>query len=132
MIRKWQPEDLAVVADALLRLHQKTTWLHDLSVDQEDLTKWLLGLYLNHQVTVFLSDDDQGHVLAILGVKIDHYYHPPHFAYMEEWCLWGNDTRDIVKLWREARQWGKDRGALFAKRGILDGYNEQVKWEKLR
>lgn len=130
MIRKWQPEDLHLVADALLELKQNATWANELEYDKEELCKWLLHVFTNHMSAVFLHDLG-GDIHAIVGVTIIRSYLPPHAAIMEEWCLWGSDAQSVMETWAAAKAWGKTRGAMFAKRSKQEGCREHSKWEKL-
>lgn len=128
MIHKWNVFDIEDVADVLVELQ----YLHDVPFDKDEAVKWLKGIYENHTVTAFIGKREDGTVSAVIGLKLDMYYHPPHFVYVDEWCLWGEDKRMLVEMWQLARQWGKEHGAVYARRGKLEGAVEHIKWEKLR
>jgi len=130
MIRTWGPDDLHLVARAMLELKMGATWANDLQYDQEELVKWLLSIYVDHRVMVFLDDND-GNISAVIGVLLDTFFLPPHPSLLNEWCMWGTDAKTVMKTWAVAKEWGRTHGALYAKRSIQDRHREHLKWEKL-
>jgi hypothetical protein len=134
IIRHWNQHDLPAVGVALRDLRQYTFQFHSGEYDAslEEVIKWLVGVYADTRSTVIIGEE-QGDIVAIIGVTYESMALPPFLVTLHEWCLWGTAPKPIAQVWKAAKQWGKTRGAVFAKRSILqqNRSHEHIKWEKL-
>ncbi len=80
-----------------------------------DTLKWLCRLYQDEMSIVILSlNDDTDEMDGYIVAGLFEMDSPPHLRYVSERQWWGTDRKTKVKVWREAEQWGKDRGAVLS------------------
>ena len=134
MVRLAVDTDLTAIAEVMHLLRERTlfaqTHFPQYAMETVDLVKWILSQMLDHRTAIFVNEVPGG-IAGIVGVTYLDMTPPPHLTFLDEWCLWGETTKDVAKVWRAAKQWGKARGALFAKRSIVQGRHEDVTWEVL-
>ena len=132
MIRLATDTDLQAIARTMVSLQSRTMLArHPEYVSSEmDIMKWLITKMLQTRTGIFVKEATQG-ISAIVGVSYYSMDIPPHLTILDEWCLWGETARDVAQVWKEAKTWGVARGALFAKRTVLEARREIVTWEEL-
>ena len=133
MIRTWVPQDIAAVAEACLLIRKQSEWDRwpEIETPLEDIGKWLLRMMTNPMVQVFVWEQEDKTISSVVGVSLEETKNPPFLRFVFEWCLWGNNKREIALLWKAAREWGKGRGAILAQRGTAKKHYQILKWEKL-
>ncbi len=131
-VRPATETDLQAMAQAMQLVHQQSLWgqYPEIAYDLVDLTKWLLGKMLDHQ-SLMLVCEREGAISAVACVSYGPMALPPHLTILYEWFLWCDRKRDLAAVWKEAKAWGKARGARFAHRSDLKGYKQLVTWEEL-
>ena len=137
IIKHWQPQDIEVVAEAMIELRKLTFFstLEDIVVTKEEMAKWLVQVFTEPRSTALLALDEQSlEVKAVVGVTYGELVYPPYLTVMYEWLLYGEDAKSTAMVWSEAKKWARQRGVLLAKRSILqeDVARESIKWEKLK
>lgn len=133
MIRQWTPQDLSAIADIWLDHRSKSQWgkWTDIHTPKEDVIKWLVQCIMDYHYTAFVKLSDEGLIIACVGANLVETPHPPHLRQVSEWCMWGDNPRDLVELWVKAKEWGKGRGAILAQRGKVEHDKQYVKWERI-
>ena len=132
-IRQWVPKDLLAIADVVMLHYENSEWkkIPEIEVTKEDVVKWVIQKMVDPTYTVFVKTNHSGELDACIGVNLTHNTHPPHPKMIVDWCMWGNENRDLAELWKACKQWGKGRGAIMAQRGTVTPHYQIVRTERI-